>query len=348
MRSNILRRFKRMLAVMMVCVTALCLAGCKPSEDDGKKEGDRSELTTSFLDDTVFTVSDERVSLTEWYLYALWQISGLESMYGKTIWDYSVDGEGTTMWDAVKEDIMEQIVYIKIVCARAESLGITLNEDDQLDINLQTEDFMNKLTTEQKSKYKITPEIVKGIYEDNVLAMKVYENLTLNIDTNIPDEEVRHMILEYVPILKDYESEDGEIVRYTDAELLGVKAEAEQYLADALADPEITRLAEINNDKYNVVEIIADYATLVEKLPENIPGIAFSLRQDEINGLYETEDAYFILDCVKHTDEETTNAARIRIIEARQKALFEEQYSVWEKETVIKTNYKVWDELGRE
>ena len=39
------------------------------------------------------------------------------------------------------------------------------------------------------------------------------------------------MILEYVPVLKDYENEKGEIIRYTDAELLNVKAEAEQYLA---------------------------------------------------------------------------------------------------------------------
>ena len=93
---------------------------------------------------------------------------------------------------------------------------------------------------------------------------------------------------------------------------------------------------------------MADYATLAEKLPENIPGIAFSLRQDEINGLYETEDAFFILDCVTHTDEETTNAARIRIIEERQKALFEEQYSAWEKETVVKINYKIWDEIVKE
>lgn len=332
------------LAVMIITLTA---GGCSLLNKN-KEPADTSELTTSFLEDTVFTVSDVRVSLTEWYLYALRQIADIEAMYGRDIWDFKVDTEGKTMWDAVKNDIMEQIIYIKIVRARAEELGITINEDDQLNINLQTDEFMTGLSSEMKNKYGITQDIVKSIYTDNVLAMKVYENLTLNIDTNIPDEEVRHMVLEYISVLKDFENDDGEFVEYSIEELAQIKSDAEEYLAAARANPDITRLAEINDDRYSVVELVADYAELKEKLPEDIPDKAYSLREGEIGGLYETEDAYFILDCVVHTDEETTNAARIRIIESRQKALFEEKYSAWEAETVIKINYKVWDAIVRE
>lgn len=341
--------WRRLAALIcaVVMMTALPMGGCSREKGDNE-QGDISELTTSFLEDTVFTVSDVRVSLTEWYLYALRQIADIEAMYGKDIWDFKVDTEGKTMWDAVKNDIMEQIIYIKIVRARAEELGITINEDDQLNINLQTDEFMTGLSSEMKNKYGITQDIVKAIYTDNVLAMKVYENLTLNIDTNIPDEEVRHMVLEYISVLKDFENDDGEFVTYTDEELAKIKADAEEYLAAARANPDITRLAEINDDRYSVVELVADYAELKEKLPEDIPDKAYSLREGEIGGLYETEDAYFILDCVVHTDEETTNAARIRIIESRQKALFEEKYSAWEAETVIKINYKVWDAIVRE
>jgi len=343
------RRPAALLALLCIMVS-LFAGGCDTfgNKDGNTGKTDTSELTTSFLEDTVFTVSDVRISLTEWYLYALRQIADVEAMYGEGIWDYEVDTEGTTMWDAVKNDIMEQIIYIKIVCARAAELGIEINEDDQLTINLETDEFMSGLSGEQKERYGITPEIVKGIYTDNILAMKVYENLTLNIDTEIPDIEVRHMVLEYISILKDYENEDGEIVEYTEEELAVIKADAEAYLAAAIANTGITRLAEINDDRYSVVELVADYAELKEKLPGDIPDKAYSLRQKEINGLYETDDAYFILDCVEYIDEETTNAARVKIIEARQKALFEEKYSAWEAETVIKINYKVWDSIVRE
>ena len=339
------RKFAAAAAVILMI--ALTAGGCGLMSDK-TGDDDTHELTTSFLEDTVFTVSDVRVSLTEWYLYALRQIADIEAMYGEDIWDFKVDTEGKTMWDAVKDDIMEQIIYIKIVCARAGELGIAINEDDQLNINLQTDEFMTGLSSEMKNKYGITQDIVKAIYTDNVLAMKVYENLTLNIDTNIPDVDVRHMVLDYISVLKYYENDDEDAVSYTDEELAQIKADAEEYLAAAKANPDITRLAEINDDRYSVVELVADYAELKEKLPDDIPDKAYSLREGEISGLYETEDAYFILDCVKYTDEESTNAARIRIIEKRQKALFEEKYTAWEAETVIKTNYKVWDAIVRE
>ncbi len=335
-----IKRFAVFLAAALLVM--IVAAGC-----DKEENTDRSELTTSFLEDTVFTVSDERVGLTEWYLYALPQIAQTESLYGKEIWDYKINDDSVSMWDSVKDDIMGQIVYIKIVCARAESLGISLSEDDLLTINLQTDEYMSRLSTAQKEEYGITEDIVKKIYRDNMLAMKVYENLTLNIDTDIPDEEVRHMVLEYIPILKDHELDNGEIVDYTPEELALIKADAEQYLAAARADTNITHLAEINDDRYSVVEMVADFEELSNKLPGDIPRIAFSMNEGEIAGLFETDDAFFILDCVRRTDEESTNEARIAIIESRQKALFEEQYSIWEKETVIKTNYKVWDSLER-
>lgn len=331
---------KKILSVMMAVLLMIACIGC----GDSSKE---DAVTTGFLPDTVFTVADRRVSLAEWNLYALAQISEAEEMYGSNIWDYPVDANGTTLGEAMKEDIREQIVYIKIVSSKAAQFGLSVGEDEQIDINLQTEDFLSKLSDGQIQEYGITRDLVRSVYEDNLLAMKVYENLTLNIDTTTAEDEVRNMVLQYIMIMKDYESESGEFVKYSDEELAVMRAEAEALLREVQSDPEITRLDEINDERYSVMELIADRATLEEKLPEDIPGIAFSLRQDEINGLYETEDAFFILDCVSHTDEETTNAARIKIIEARQKALFEEQYTGWENEAVVKLNYVVWDAIGK-
>lgn len=329
---------KKLLPVIMALLIGLCVAGCE-------KSSDKDAVTTDFMPDTVFTVGDCRVSLSEWNLYALSQISEAENMYGTGIWGYPVDGNGKTLGDALKDDIREQIEYIKIVSARAQQYGLSIGEDEQIDINLQTDDFLSRLTEEQKKQYGITRDLVRSVYEDNLLAMKVYEDLTLNIDTTTSDEEVRHMVLQYVMILKDYEDESGEFVKYAPEEIERIRTEAEEYLRAAADNPEITRLDEMNDDRYSVVELIADLATLKEKLPDNLPGIAFSLRQDEINGLYETDDAFFIFDCVERTDEETTNAARIEIIEARQKALFEEQYTSWENEAVVKLNYNVWDTI---
>lgn len=329
---------KKILSVLLAALWLLVCTGCKQASNE-------DSVTTDFLSDTVFTVADCRVSMAEWNLYALAKISEAEDMYGTDIWEYQVDANGTTLGEAMKEDIREQIVYIKIVSARAKQYGLSIGEDEQIDINLQTDDFMSKLTEEQKREYGITRDLVRSVYEDNLLAMKVYEDLTLNIDTTTAEDEVRHMVLQYIMINKDYEDASGEFVKYPNEEIASMKADAEAFLREITSDSAITRLDEIDDDRYSVVELVADYATLKEKLPGDLPGIAFSLRQDEINGLYETDDAFFIFDCVERTDEDTTNAARIEIIEARQKALFEEQYAEWESEAVVKLNYNVWDSI---
>ena len=69
------------------------------------------------------------------------------------------------------------------------------------------------------------------------------------------------------------------------------------------------------------------------------------MRESEIIGVFDTDDAFFIFDCVKRNDEEATDKAKVGIIERRQRELFEQEYAVWEDETIIKMNYPVWDSI---
>lgn len=339
--------FKRFLVLFMAVCVVFAMSGCSKKSDTLEDASGLAGVTTSFEDDTVFTVADRRVSLTEWNLYALSKVAQIESMYGNSIWNYSVDTDGATMSEKLKEDIKDQIVYVKTISSQAERLGITINEDEQIDINIQTEEFLSKLTEAQKVEYAIDADAVKAVLTENQLAMKVYENLTLNIDTAIPDEEVRHMVLEYIMVPKTYEDEKtGDIMEYSAEELAQMKAEAENFMNFVKSQGAEATLSELNEEEYSVVTMIADYAELKDKFPAELAGIAFNLRQYEIDGLYETDAGFFVLQCVSRTDEKTTNAARVKIIEERQKALFESEFKKWQKEVVVKYNYHLWDDIN--
>ena len=331
--------FKRVLLILMTLVFVITAAGCK---DNGEEEG----VTTDFLEDTVVTVGTARVSLAEWYLYSLPKVSAATLMYGKDIWKYRISDDEGTMADAVRKDILDQIIYVKIVCSRAEQLGIGLNEDELGDIETETLNYMNTLTDKQKSDYGITEEVVRSVYCDNLLAMKVYENLTLNIDTNIPDEEVRHMVLEYICANKTFENGDNGTERFPDEELAGIGAEIDSLYQAAVSDPEIVKLSQLENEKYAAIEMIADYAGLKEKFPADLADRVFNMREGEIIGPFDTEDAFFVFDCVKRNDEESTNKAKVEIIERRQRELFEQEYEKWEEEIITKVNYSVWDKIS--
>ena len=86
---------------------------------------------------------------------------------------------------------------------------------------------MEKLSEEQKKEYNISKELVENVYEDNLLATKVYEYLTLNVDTSTEETEVRHMVLRYIMLPKTYENKSGETVFYSDEEIAARKSRIE-------------------------------------------------------------------------------------------------------------------------
>ncbi len=329
-------KYKRLLALFLLAT--LMLTGCFGEEEEKPAQ-------IPFEKDTVFIVGDKVVNLAKWYLYALPQYEETDRLYGSSIWDYVVDARGTTMKSAVKDDIKSQIVYTEIVCSKAEELGLGLTEEDNMDINLLTADYMDKLTPGMIEKYGIRENDVREIYADNKLALKVYEYLTLNVDTNTTEKQVRNMIIEYVPILKYYEDENEEAVMYDEHEIEERGIRAKEYLERIKSDPDITELSQATDEEYTPITITADYSTLVDKLSEKIADIAFSMKTGEINGLYDTPDAFFILDCVEEENEAASNAARIRIIEERQREYFAEKYGKWSDETVVRINNEVWDTL---
>lgn len=301
------------------------------------------ESTTALEADTVFTVGNRRVSLPEWYLYALPLARSYERMYGIAIWDYTLDGGGA-MSDAVREEIWRQITYVKIVSDRAAEYDISLNEDEILELNLRTTDYYESLDPDVRDRYGITVDAVRDVYRDNMLAMKVYEELTLNVDMTVPEDDVRHMVLQYVMIPKTYEDKRGNTVEYEEADLAMIREDA-RLRVDMLKQMPGVTLEDVVTDNYVPIEIVADREELLQKLPEELAELAYGMADKEISDVYETEDAFFILDCVARTDRDTTDAAKVAVIEERQRVLFEKEYETWEAETLFKYNYPVWDAL---
>ncbi len=323
------------------------LAGCSLVEKLTGRDVEETVETdplNGLPENVVFTVDSVQITKGEWNLYALPRAGEITGLYGDNIWSYQVDNEGNSFDEAFKEDVLDEIAYTKIVASRADEIGVSLNEDDNVEISIETADFMSRLSKEQCEEYGITEEIVRTVYRDNILARKVYENITLNIDMNTDEKEVRHMVLQYVMVPKSYEDNSGENALYDENELEVFRTRFKKLKAFMDNNPGIT-LKEAAYEDMNATEIIADYSGLCEMLPEDLAGIAFWLRNGEVSDVYETADAFFIFNCVKMTDDETTDAARIRVLEQREKDCFNSRYEAWRSAAVITKNDAVWYRL---
>lgn len=310
---------------------------------DSDEKGELSDTAVKMAQ-TAFMVGDREVSYGEVILYMQSEVEKMEALYGSELWTLELDSSGLTVGESYKDELLKRISYVKIVCAQAESLNIALSEDELIDINLATEDFMSSLTDEQIERYAITRELVHEIYCDNMLANKVYEILTLNIDTSVTEDEVRNMVLQYVSISKFYRDANGKQLEYTGEELEEIKSNAGNFLEKA-RNMSLTSLTELEQDEYQITELVAGKDEMSEELSPELAGLAFGLRDGEFSDIYETDYGFYILFCAAESDEEATQNATIKILEERQKALFEDLYSEWELNTRIKVNWDVWDTL---
>lgn len=289
----------------------------------------------------IMTVGDRAVSYGEVVLYMQSTKEEVETLYGREVWNYVLDDEGTTYAELLKAELLKQITYTKVVCAQARTLGISLSEDEKMDVDEYTDNYLSGFSEEELTYYGITREIVESIYSDNLLATKIYESLTLNIDTDVSDEEARHPVLWYVFIAKYGLTETGSHVVYDEKELELVRERAVLLLEKAQETEDFYAFARENSDDTDELEIIPGRGELREELEE----VAFSLQEGQTSRLIEVEDGYFILHCASYQDEDATEQAKIDIILERQDKVFSESYAVWETETRVWMNQALWDRI---
>ena len=134
-------------------------------------------------------IGDSQVDYREGMVYLNAVQEDYEQYYGSDIWKYAVDSQGNTMGEVIKEQTLQQIIYSKVVCRKADELGIVLSEEELQTVDRQTAEYMEKIQDSSLLLHGVNADIVRRIYSDNMLARKTFEATTLNVDTDIPDEE---------------------------------------------------------------------------------------------------------------------------------------------------------------
>lgn len=290
---------------------------------------------------TVMRVGGLEVSYGEVVLYMQSTKEEVETLYGNEVWNYALDKDGTTYAKKLKDELLEQIIYTKVVCAQAERLGISLSEDELLDVDEYTAVYLDNFTQSELDYYGITKAQVEAIYRDNLLATKIYESLTLNVDTDVTDEEARQAVLYSMFLAKYRIEEDGTRTTLREEELQLLRERAEQLAAEAEQTEDFYTFAKEHTESTESVEMTVGRGELHEPLEK----VAFALQEGELGGLVETEEGYFLLYCKTYQEEDATEQKKIDIILERQEKAFSENYAIWEAETEVWVDRLLWDSI---
>ena len=173
------RRCRKLIAILLcICLMVPMISGC------GEKKEEETKQTSSGT--LVFQYGNNLVTKGEVYIYIETVRERYEMQYGSDVWQTVLPdgGAGTSMENLTREEVVNEIVRVKTLCAHAEELGITLGDDELAELNQKADDFCEGLTDEQLQNMEITKEkadtlrLADAIYREEL--EKAGENKKMN------------------------------------------------------------------------------------------------------------------------------------------------------------------------
>lgn len=240
------------------------------------------------------------------------------SSYGINLWERGFETD--KLKDYVKKVALAEMTQIVCMDLLAKDQGISLTEEEKEDVETAAHTYFDSLTKEEKDYMGVSEGDIKGMYEDYALSHKVYLSLTGSVNDEVSDDEAR--IMEAMQIyVKSQEKAD---------EVAGKLAAGEDFATVAS-----------NYNQKNAIEISFgrdDMSAEVEKM-------AFELNDGEISPCITAEDGFYFIKCINKFNAELTDANKLNIVEAREKAAFDDVYEQFVSSLASNFNQKAWDNI---
>lgn len=263
-----------------------------------------------------------------------------ETEFGNDVWSYDLYGNGTTVGAVLKQEVLNQIIQLEIINVVASEKGITLSDDELYEVRNEAADYIQQIPESEKVAYGFTQDLVVRVFAANRLAEKLYETVTIDIDTDVSDEEAQQCKIDRL-FLRNYGTDSkGNRIPLRDSELEDIRNKMKELHEKALNGEDFYALADSNSDE-DTIEFVIGRGDLSEAEEK----IAFSLNDGEVSDIIELDDGYVILYCVDSYDEDATLQVKEQIIEQRRSDLFVELYTQWYSNYEVKVNMELWNKL---
>lgn len=228
-----MRRMKR--AISLCLGTALgvtALTGCY-----SKVNADNYDTTVVatfgdkdiYLNEVNFYLKMLQVTYDSYFDYFYGPYYGFSSK--KEFYEYTgMTDNGTTVWDAMKEDAMAAVMQTYILCEHAPEYNITLSEEDLKKVDEAVQEFLTETDAGIVSACKVDEETLTRIFTDNALANRVYEYLVSDIDTAVDEADFRYTQVSYLSIKEAADTSSNDADEAAGEEKVDLEAKAAEVL----------------------------------------------------------------------------------------------------------------------
>lgn len=323
------------MAAALLTVLLLLLSGCMDS-----LKGSKVVLTTGFEKNEVFRIEDMSCTLPEAMVYLINTKNRYESVYGREIWNVSLDG--VTLEENIKETVLAQLAQQKTMNLLARQNGVALSEEEEARVMQAAETYFQSLSEEEKSALQITVKDVEELYREYALARKVYQYIIKDINPEISDDEARTITVQYIYFRTCVLDGTGKKIEYSEEEKQEVLRKAEEVRF------------QLKNEEADFEELILKYSDSEEgtcsfgkgEKDQAFEDAAFNLETDEISDIVETPDGYYLIKCISTFNRTETDANKVKIVEKRREEVFGQEYEDFVAALTRNLNEDLWQSVS--
>ena len=323
------------MAAALLTVLLLLLSGCMDS-----LKGSKVVLTTGFEKNEVFRIEDMSCTLPEAMVYLINTKNRYESVYGREIWNVSLDG--VTLEENIKETVLAQLAQQKTMNLLARQNGVALSEEEEARVMQAAETYFQSLSEEEKSALQITVKDVEELYREYALARKVYQYIIKDINPEISDDEARTITVQYIYFRTCILDGTGKKIEYSEEEKQEILRKAEEVRF------------QLKNEEADFEELILKYSDSEEgtcsfgkgEKDQAFEDAAFNLETDEISDIVETPDGYYLIKCISTFNRTETDANKVKIVEKRREEVFGQEYEDFVAALTRNLNEDLWQSVS--
>lgn len=312
-------KFKRLTAILLAGImTASLITGCGINKNE-----------------TVATLGNQEISLGVVNFICRYQQAATDDVYamyfGEGVWQQDLYGNGTTMQENVKQQVVESVHEMYTLKAHMADYNVELTAEDEAKISEAAQSFMEANSKEALEELGATQEIVEEVLALYTIQSKMEAAIEADADTEVSDEEANMRAYTMFDIAIDgyTDPETYSTVEFTDEEKEQLKDVAKSIEEAVDNGDTLEEVCEafgysdgITNGTYDADD---------DKLDAAVKEALDSLKEGETSALIETDTDLYIVRLDSETDEEATEANRESIIKTRKDELYDSVLEGWQE-----------------
>ena len=372
----IIRMGKACATVLIAALVMTSAAGC------GRRIKNAEGTVATFDKNAVSADLAQFMIRYEQYIFETQSWDYLTQIYGSDVnlWEIDIAGDGSSFWESMKKQRMEDLKKLLLAEKHAEDAGVT--EDDygnsRKKIAEISRKFISSLDKNTAKALCATEETVSEYLRLMTIQSVVEDRIADTVDHEVSDDEARQVSVEWAAFPKsgDYtasagngETETEDVSGYaaetepdtenviensTEAET-GVsfdtaKEEAEAFLKSVPDADGFDAAFHAFTEKYADSPVTEDGYTFGAE--DTYPASALisasvEIKEDNtvIDKVIEGEDAYYVVLVTDAFNDDATAQKKEEIVEDRELSAISEKYAEWEKDCTWEVNDDVLSKI---